>query len=133
MKQAFTMVEIIFVIVIVGILAAVAVPKLAATRDDASAVAAVQSAVNAIHNLGASFVAKGDYSAYTLDQANSEAVCFTYTVSAGSEGTVTVHLKETCINSRVRSSVALLAVRNGLLGTNATDKTFHFEGKKVRF
>nr|WP_275754690.1 type II secretion system protein [Sulfurimonas sp. SAG-AH-194-C21] len=34
-KQAFTMIELIFVIVILGILAAVAIPKLAATRDDA--------------------------------------------------------------------------------------------------
>ncbi len=34
-KFAFTMIELIFVIVILGILAAVAVPKLAATRDDA--------------------------------------------------------------------------------------------------
>jgi general secretion pathway protein G len=34
-KNAFTMIEIIFVIVILGILAAVAVPKMAATRTDA--------------------------------------------------------------------------------------------------
>ena len=34
-KNAFTMIELIFVIVILGILAAVAVPKLMATRDDA--------------------------------------------------------------------------------------------------
>ena len=36
MKKAFTMIELIFVIVILGILAAVAVPKLTATRDDAT-------------------------------------------------------------------------------------------------
>lgn len=35
MKKAFTLLEIVFVIVILGILAAVAVPKLSATRDDA--------------------------------------------------------------------------------------------------
>ena len=34
-KRAFTMIELVFVIVILGILAAVAIPKLAATRDDA--------------------------------------------------------------------------------------------------
>ncbi|MCH9739970.1 MAG: type II secretion system GspH family protein [Epsilonproteobacteria bacterium] len=34
-KQAFTMIELVFVIVIIGILAGVAIPRLAATRDDA--------------------------------------------------------------------------------------------------
>jgi general secretion pathway protein G len=36
MKKSFTMIELVFVIVILGILAAVAIPKLAATRDDAN-------------------------------------------------------------------------------------------------
>jgi len=35
-KNAFTMIELVFVIVILGILAAVAVPKFSATRDDAT-------------------------------------------------------------------------------------------------
>lgn len=50
-KNAFTLVEIVFVIVILGILAAVAVPKFAATRDDADIskgradVASIRSAI----------------------------------------------------------------------------------------
>jgi len=34
-RFAFTMIELVFVIVVLGILAAVAIPRLAATRDDA--------------------------------------------------------------------------------------------------
>lgn len=50
-RYAFTMIELIFVIVVLGILAAVAIPKLAVTRDDAqiakgrSDVAAIRSAI----------------------------------------------------------------------------------------
>ena len=50
-RAAFTMVELVFVIVVIGILAAVAIPKLAASRDDAviakarTTVAAVRSSV----------------------------------------------------------------------------------------
>lgn len=41
MKRGFTMIELIFVIVILGILASVAIPKLGASREDAKASAAI--------------------------------------------------------------------------------------------
>ena len=47
MKRGFSMIELIFVIVILGILASVALPKLAATRDDATA-AGIKSDVGTI-------------------------------------------------------------------------------------
>jgi len=36
MRKAFTMIELVFVIVIIGILSAIAIPKFVATRDDAT-------------------------------------------------------------------------------------------------
>ena len=51
MCSAFTMIELVFVIVVVGILAGIAIPKFAATRDDAiitkarATVGAVRSAL----------------------------------------------------------------------------------------
>ena len=51
-RPAFTMIEMIFVIVILGILAAVAIPRLAASRDDAvlvkgkSQVSAIRSGIS---------------------------------------------------------------------------------------
>jgi len=50
-KSAFTMIELVFVIVILGILASVAIPKLTATRTDAeiaklrSELASIRSAI----------------------------------------------------------------------------------------
>jgi len=49
MKKAFTMLELVFVIVIIGILAAVAVPRLMVTRTDAIIVKG-KSQVSAIRN-----------------------------------------------------------------------------------
>ncbi|UFH58995.1 type II secretion system protein [Sulfurovum mangrovi] len=48
-RKAFSMIELIFVIVVIGILAAIAIPKLAVTRSDAE-IAKAKNTVAAVRN-----------------------------------------------------------------------------------
>lgn len=61
MKRAFTMIELIFVIVILGILAAVAIPKLAATRDDAQISAAASNITTAASDIASYYFSQGKF------------------------------------------------------------------------
>ena len=54
------MIELIFVIVILGILAAVAIPKLAATRDDAKVSAIVGNARTALGDITSFYTSQGE-------------------------------------------------------------------------
>ena len=74
MRRAFTMMELIFVIVILGILAGVAAPRLFATRDDAiitktrADIASIRSAITNMRNTN---MLAGNFGFPNLEGANS--------------------------------------------------------------
>ena len=67
MKKGFTMIELIFVIVILGVLASVAIPRLAATRDDAEVAKAATNLATAVSDLAAYYTAKGNFDGVSSD------------------------------------------------------------------
>ena len=61
MKKGFTMIELIFVIVILGILASVAIPRLAGTREDAEISTAVANLRTLLGDAASYYVVKGSF------------------------------------------------------------------------
>lgn len=78
-KKAFTMIELIFVIVVIGILAAIAVPKMAATRDDATitkTIATIGSVRSALATERQKRILRGDFTAITSLNSTGTNVAF---------------------------------------------------------
>lgn len=91
MRKAFTMVELIFIIVVVGILAAVALPRLAAVRYDAKAASIKSTIATAMNSVPAYYQGQKNISflnAMSLDESvwnfTDSGCTATYTDGSGS-------------------------------------------------
>ncbi len=126
-RNAFTMIELVFVIVVLGILAAIAIPRLAATRDDAqiakgrSDVAAIRSA---IVNERQTRLLQGD-SAYINQLDDSTNYNASGETLFDNNGTVT--------NSLLQYGIASASGNGHWLKSDANIYTYQVLGDPVRF
>ncbi|WP_065840919.1 prepilin-type N-terminal cleavage/methylation domain-containing protein [Campylobacter fetus] len=74
MKKGFTMIELVFVIVILGILAGIAIPRLAATRDDASATKAAMEIKDVITQVAAYYTINGKWAEAAVATTGQEMI-----------------------------------------------------------
>lgn len=110
MKKAFTMIEPIFVIAIMGILAAVIISKINATRDDAKLTKVMSEITVAIQDINTYYMSEGKLA---IDTKNNR-VDFRAMTNAGvidSSGNLSIFAKnERCI------SLKFFAVDQSCLG-----------------
>ena len=129
-RSGFTMIELIFVIVILGILAAVAIPKLSATRNDAKVSKEMMSAAIALENLGAEFTSQGAFTNYTVAQADSSVNCFQFVLDNAADGNISLSVGAISVACpvKVRAVIISRAVSKGMTNANGAAKTYSLGG-----
>ena len=120
-RKGFTLIELLIVVVIIGILAAIAIPKFAATKDKAK-LASVKSDLKQLMTAQEAYFS--DFNAYgTVAQLEAAKL---WTKSPGNTATTTVAASgydATASNSTISSSTTGCKVKVGQGATNDGDIT----------
>lgn len=100
MRHGFTMIELIFVIVIIGILVAIAIPKLAASKDDAIAATCGYEIGQFISEVAQAYITAPDFATWS-SSTNYIDVNITNIKVASVEGNGITNAKNTSIHGTV--------------------------------
>ena len=121
MRKGFTMIELIFVIVILGVLASVAIPRLAATRDDAEVAKAATNLTTAVSDITAYYTAKGSF---TTSQKQDFT---TITNALSKDGKLKVKGSKECVEVKLPENAMSNATGTGTNNSDKVQLTLNFK------
>ncbi|QKF91956.1 type II secretion system protein [Campylobacter sp. CCUG 57310] len=129
MRKGFTMIELIFVIVILGILAAVAIPRLAATRDDAEISKTATNITTVLGDLTSYYTSQGQFAdnfpamtAVSVPVKAKSNDCLLITQPATDAQELSVEIKEDGLCAQVWALPSLKEVKKSITDNNSKIK-----------
>jgi len=150
-KKGFTMIELIFVIVIIGILSSIAVPRLSASRDDARFVASLASLKQAVDNAKMEYTIDGD----TFRQATKvwlghigsytnvgpDGSCFCVYTNRGAASVIVMpsshpqygYFSKCDLDTATRNELEDKAIELGLMNSRGNYKSIALGGRRMTF
>jgi prepilin-type N-terminal cleavage/methylation domain-containing protein len=130
--KAFTIIEMIFVIVIIGVLALVAIPRLSATYDDARVSLVLKKVGTLINDLGTYYTTKDFYSPNLDDMTYLSDVNFSQPWdSVAEKGVITLYTPdneknlEPCVHFSIENRDGNLTVYNASNPVGDICKSLH--------
>lgn len=126
-QKAFTIIELVFVIVILSILAVVSLPRLMTTRDDSKIASCLSDITTLVEDLTTYYTSQGNFTVNTNEMTNVKSTGLFHGVNDSNGINYTGKLGYVCQDNKQAKAVFLVIHSNRSLGSNGYEYSISIE------